>query len=269
MDNNDARNFIKLMMEGYGKRKACGKLYSKDDFIPENIITTYYEFVTKPQFSFFIDEYKKKYVFNEARVEPNISKEEVAGLGVIYDYIQNFDFEKDYFNIFTTSLLLHQKLYSKCPNPHFGGTLRDNDPILYNLPIEIPTAKVAKERFNQYISTSDDIFEPLKYNDIFGYINNCVKLTTDLIYLQPFNDGNKRTFRSLQNLLFKKINLPPIYIETNERDEYKNDLVKAMSKNDYSNLTRFYYYKICDAIMELDINRSVIATPKDKALIKK
>ena len=143
MNNDEARLFISLMMEGYKKRKEQNRLYSADDFIPENIITTYYDFVIKPEFSFVIEEYKKQYVFNEARVEPNVSKEEVAGLGTIYDYIQAFDFDKDYFNIFTTSLILHQKLYSKCPNPHFGGTLRDCDAILYDLPIDVPTAKIA------------------------------------------------------------------------------------------------------------------------------
>ena len=60
---------------------------------------------------------------NEARVEKNTTKEEQEGLGKIYDYIQNFNFNKDYFNVFTTSLILHQKLYSCCPNPEFGGTL--------------------------------------------------------------------------------------------------------------------------------------------------
>ena len=259
MNNDEARFFISSMMEGYKKRKVENRLYSDDDFIPENIITTYYDFVIKPEFSFVINEYKKQYVFNEARVETNISKEEIAGLGTVYDYIQSFDFDKDYFNIFTTSLILHQKLYSKCPNPHFGGTLRDCDAILYDLPVDVPTAKVAKERFNQYIATSNDIFIPLESGDIFEYINNTVSLTADLIYLQPFADGNKRTFRALQNLLFKRIDLPPVYIDVSERDEYKKNLIIAMTENDYNSLIRFYYYKICDAIMNLDISKSEIA----------
>lgn len=106
MNNEEARFFIKKMMEGYKKRKKEGNLYSSDNFIPENIITTYYGFVDKPKFSYIIKEYKKEFIFNEARVERNISKEEQMGLGEIYDYIENLDFSKDYFNIFVTSLLL-------------------------------------------------------------------------------------------------------------------------------------------------------------------
>lgn len=270
LNNQEARTFICKMMQGYQKRKEENRLYSEDDFIPEHIITTYYEYVTKPEFHIIIDEYKKQFIFNEARVEKNTTKEEQAGLGKIYDYIQNFDFNKDYFNVFTTSLILHQKLYSCCPNPEFGGTLRDTDVILQDLPVEVPTAKKAKEEFNAYIATSNEIFAPLERDDIFTYINRSIKLTTDLIYLQPFPDGNKRTFRALQNLLFKRIALPPIYIETRERKVYKEHLVEALQEKDYSNITRFYYYKICDAIMNLDINRSEITeTSQQKILLKK
>ena len=258
MNNDEARVFIHSMMKGYKNRKDQNRLYSSDDFIPENIINTYYSYVLKPEFSFVINEYKKQFVFNEARVEPNVSKEEMTGLGMVYDYIQEFNFDKDNFNIFITSLILHQKLYSKCPNPQFGGTLRDCNVVLYDLPVDVPNAQEAIKLFNQYIATSNNIFEPLKAGDIFQYIDNTVILTTDLIHLQPFLDGNKRTFRALQNLLLKKISFPPVYIEVNERDEYKKNLLIAISKRNYSPLIRFYYYKICDAIMNLDIEKSEI-----------
>ncbi len=59
-------------------------------------------------------------------------------------------------------------------------------------------------------------------------------------------------------------------IETREREVYKDHLVEALQEKDYSNITRFYYYKICDAIMNLDICRSEISeTPKQKILLKK
>lgn len=60
-------------------------------------------------------------------------------------------------------------------------------------------------------------------------------------------------------MLFKRIDLPPVYIEVGEREEYKKNLAIAMTENDYNSLIRFYYYKICDAIMNLDISKSEIA----------
>lgn len=95
LNNQEAREFIYQMMLGYQKRKVENRLYSEHDFIPEHIITTYYEYVTKPEFRILIDEYKKQFIFNEARVEKNTTKEEQEGLGKIYDYIQNFNFNKD------------------------------------------------------------------------------------------------------------------------------------------------------------------------------
>ncbi len=71
--------------------------------------------------------------------------------------------------------------------------------------------------------------------------------------MQPFIDGNKRTFRALLNLLLKKIKIPPINIEIEETSIYKDALLEAIIRNDYSRIINFYYYKICDAIITLDI----------------
>lgn len=258
MNNEEARNFISMMSEGYKNRKLNNKLYSNDDFIPQRIIEIYYKCVEKPKFSIIVNEYKKKYIYNEARVETNISREEQLGLGIVYDYIESFDFDKSKFNIFVSSMLIHQKLYSKCPGSSFGGSLRDDQAIMKGTYIDVMPASESKKYFNEFISNSDFIFEPLENNDIFGYIDRCIITITDLIKAQPFADGNKRTFRSLLSLMLKKINIPPIYIEESERSEYKKCLLKAMIEGDYQPIIRFYYYKICDAIVELDLHNSQI-----------
>ena len=61
------------------------------------------------------------------------------------------------------------------------------------------------------------------------------------------------------NLLFKKIEIPPIYIETHERDLYKEYLFEAIKFEEYSNLIYFYYLKICDAISELNLDLTIIS----------
>ena len=53
--------------------------------------------------------------------------------------------------------------------------------------------------------------------------------------------------------MFKQYNLPPVYVKTKEREEYKDALMKAMRNKDYTSLNQFYYYKICDSIYDLDI----------------
>ena len=56
--------------------------------------------------------------------------------------------------------------------------------------------------------------------------------------------------------MFKRVNIPPIFINLDERKEYKNALIKALKDEDYSDIIKFYYYKICDAIIILDIKNS-------------
>lgn len=256
------RNYISMMFDGYKKRKLENKLYNDNKNIPKIIIENYIRYINKPSFKTLIDSYKKKYIYYEARVESNIRKEEQLGLAEVYDYIQSFDFSKKSFNVFITSMLIHQKLYSHS-SKEFGGMLRDSTALLYDLNIDIPSPNEAKKTFNEYISKGDFLEEKLNKGEVFEYINDCVKLNVELIKLQPFADGNKRTFRALTNLLFKRLNIPPIYIETEERPEYKKALIKAMkakSEDDYNDIIQFYYYKICDAIVTLDINNSEIHT---------
>lgn len=260
---DEQRQYISLIFEGYKKRKEENRLYVQNDNIPKIIIQEYMKIIEKPAFKDLISSYKKKYIFHESRVEKNTRKEEQKGLGEIYDYIQNFDFEKDEFNVFITSLIIHQRLYKYC-GQGFGGSLRENSAFLFDLNIDIASPEEAKKIFNSYILRRDYIFEKLNNGDIFGYIEDCIKLNVDLIKLQPFSDGNKRTFRALTNLLLKKLNIPPIYIEVDERLEYKKALIKAMQESDYNDIIQFYYYKICDAIITLDINNSEIHELQEK-----
>lgn len=262
----DSREFLEKIGAGYIKRRD-NEITNLPVSSLQRVIEAYYTYVEKPEFSILVEEYKQNYIYNEARVEKNISPEEQLGLGEIYDYISDFDFSKDKFNIFITSMILHQKLYSKCPYASYGGKLRDSNVYLFDSNIEVPDFQQAQVIFNSYIPKSDDIFIPLKNNDLFGYIENCIKLSVDLIKLQPFHDGNKRTFRALLNLLFKRIDLPPIYIETNEKNLYKEYILIAMKTGDYSKIINFYYIKICDEIVKMNLNQSKITEePRNKII---
>ena len=140
-----------------------------------------------------------------------------------------------------------------------GAQLRSNnyeDEVrLLNTGISVPKASEALEFMNHYISKEkkQEFDNTLKNADVISYITYCVKETTKMIYHQPFMDGNKRTFRALLNLMFKVRGLPPVYIKTTEREEYKDALIKAMKEEDYSEIVGFYLFKICDSIYELDV----------------
>lgn len=258
MEEN-VRDYISLLFDGYKLKKQENRLYKSYDDIPKIIIKKYLDLVEKPAFTDLINDYKNRYIFCESRVETNITKEEQLGLGNVYDFIQKFDFDKEKFNVFVTTLIMHNRLYANCGDGTFGGKLRESTAILRDLNVEVCSPEESKKIFNSYIPKGDYIFEKYNQGDMFGYIEDCIKLNVDLIKLQPFADGNKRTFRAMLNLLLKKLNIPPIYIEIEERDEYKKALIKAITENDYDDIIQFYYYKICDAIITLDINRSKVS----------
>ena len=264
--NNDAKDYILLLFDGYKKRKQENRLYSHDN-VPKIIISEYLNIVEKPSFHNLINIYKQKYIFYESRVEPNFSKEETLGLASVYDYIQEFDFNKTNFNVFICSMLIHNKLYAKCGDGSFGGKLRESTAILQDLNIEVLPPQEAIIAFNDYIAKGDFLKSKYENGDIFGYIDDCIKLNVELIKLQPFADGNKRTFRALLNLLFKRLHIPPVYIEVDERNEYKKALIKALNakeEKDYDDIIQFYYYKICDSIITLDINNSELSNANYK-----
>jgi hypothetical protein len=261
MENKEARQFLKIVFSKYKKRMQDERLDYDNLNLFCNLISIYLTYVEKPEFHILVDNYKDFYIFNESRVEANASKEEQLGIGKMYDYIREFDYSKDYFNLFTTSLILHSKLYSECPCKEFGGKLRDTTAYLFDTNYEVVDATVAKNYFNNLIPKSDRIFDnlnPKTGNGYFAYINDCIIETTKLIEIQPFQDGNKRVFRALLNLLLKKINIPPIYIEVEEREFYKDALLTAICTKNYEKIINFYYYKVCDAIISLDIDNSII-----------
>lgn len=147
-----------------------------------------------------------------------------------------------------------KELMGSVSSVKFGGTLRKGSVILHDFAVDVPEADEAIRIFNEFLTPERRAeFETfLNSDDIFSYIDYAVNTTSDLIGVQPFGDGNKRTFRSLLNLMFKMKNLPPVYITRKERKAYHTALEKALVDHDYSAIDGFYYYKICDSIYELD-----------------
>lgn len=249
----DVIDAIIILRKAFKSYKIEEIIYSEGNEIPENIIFLYMyylRYLSAKKFRLIIDDYKALYIDNEAVVEPNVTPEEKEGLGIIYDYIGDYDFENKQPNIFLDGMKMHMLLYSKCPFPEYGGKLRQEPVKLKDVNYDVPDAVDARSFFQGFI-TSTPKFDS---SDIFGYLNACVIASTKLIAVQPFTDGNKRTFRGVLNLMFAQAGIPPVYIKQSERALYKELLLKAIENEDYSGITRFYYFKICDAIVDLNMD---------------
>ena len=230
------------------------KLYFRDVKIPKEIIRTYFENKDKLQINYPGREiFKKLLVTNEYFAEGR-NPDEKKGFGVMYDYIDIYHYKnaKYYLELI---LVLHNKLYSKCKSPEAGGKYRISNSLVTRANnIASTDWALVPEEMNKLRPLFDEIVEISNTEnfDVFEYIDKIVKLKCKIIKIHPFDDGNGRSTRGLVNLFFKKVDLPLVFLDFDERDNYYDALQRAMNE-DYNYITNFYYYKICSSIMELGL----------------
>lgn len=257
-----AKKFISLTFDGYKKRQKAGNLYEIGSEIPCLLIMTYYSFVDTPNFNEIYDKFERKYITNENDLEDVHNKKERLGLKEVYKYLSDFD-ENHWINIYII-MELHQKLYSKVDYPEFGGKIREANCFIASSDVQTcPYDKISSEiqmlwqEFEELVKKSKSIKESKDANELISYINDVIKLKCKLVKIHPFTDGNGRTMRAMLNLFFKLVNLPPVYVSKREKDEYIRAMDEAIRNGNYNLINGFYYYKICDSIIELDFDNTL------------
>lgn len=270
MNEQEAKEYIQKLFEGYTNRKKEKRLFEESTTIPKLIILTYYTCVEKPQFSNIYENFKKKYIsedsiknfkeryiYNENKLEDVHSKEERIGLRRVYDYIQA---KEDLENISLYTLSdIHEILYSLTPYPEFGGKYREDSRFLPNSGVDLtPPYLIVREmnelkyEINSLVEIGNKLGKNIEPEKIINYVDRCIELKCKLIKIHPFGDGNGRSIRAFTNLLFRLANIPPVYIENKERIKYGEAMQSALGDDDLSKIKGFYYYKICDSIISLD-----------------
>ena len=254
----DMDDVITLFFLNYISKGMSGSLYSSNDYLPQNLIKIYYSNITAPRFKNMWDNFKVEYIENENDLENVHSTEEREGLGSVYDYIT---LRNDYNNIDIYQLCkIHQLLFSKVPHPEFGGNFRTEEIYLPNSGVETADwRQIPNEMVKLYLETKPLIKKGIELGQnrnpekIITYINDCLDLNCRIIKMHPFADGNGRATRAFTNLMFKLANIPPVFVQSKEKDKYGKAMNKAIVAEDQQELRKFYYYKICDSIIELDI----------------
>ena len=231
--DEEAREYISLLFDGYQKRKKEKSLYRHDN-VPEIIIKTYYSYVKKPSFDRLVYNFKRRYLYNENKMEQVHSQEEQKVLSYVYDYVRK---KQDYENISIYDLsYIHEELYSKTEYPDFGGKYRNEDIYLLSDKNGFKTGNVElcpywnithemnllKPEVEELVKRGIELGKSSEPSELLKYINDCVILKCKLIKIHPFRDGNGRAVRAFINLLFKLANIPPIYIENKEK--YNNNV---------------------------------------------
>lgn len=258
----DPNRVIQEMFMGYKQRKQRKQLYSADKKIPNDLIGLYYELGDRMPFESLKNAFVSRYIKEESKLEGVHSPEEIEGLRVMYEYIHSD--ESDYmFNIYTLKDL-HQKLYSKAPYPEFGGNFRRDDVYLPGTGTELSEWSMIRPMLNEIDKDvlslweiAPDVRDCNDADILLEYLDECVVLGCRIIKVHPFKDGNGRTVRGFINKMLETAGLPPVYIKENERTEYHKAMNKANNEGDYTDIKNFYHYKVCDSIVELDINPRV------------
>lgn len=230
----------------------------------DQLIYVYYELNYKDiHFNNMKKSFVTKYVTNETSLEgidylTKHGREELVGLAKMYEYMHSNEIE-NMFDIFSIKSL-HEKLYSCSPHPEFGGNFRKELARLSDSKVDICDWS---EIYYRLRDLDDDVIhlrtiapEIKMLKDpklLLSYLDKCVELKCKLIKVHPFSDGNGRTVRCFINKLMEDAGLPSVYIKVEERDEYLKCMDKAMETEDYRDIKKFYRYKVCDSIVELDI----------------
>ena len=256
-----------VLRNAYLKEKAKGQLYVPESRIAPSLIVFFYNLFPNAYFDLGLDSFRSKYINNETELEnaDEIFGEhtdvETKGMAVMYDYIEKFEIIPGEFTIFEVRKL-HKLLFAYTPFPEFAGEFRTGPVRLTNSTVKTtPPSQIVYEFFDLSDEFDRILLLPLETsNDLINYIRESVILHTKLLKIHPFNDGNGRSIRALLNLMFKKANIPPVYVEPREKPAYLNALKRAQIDNeynisDYEEIIYFYMYKICDSLIEITENQ--------------
>lgn len=260
---------IKECFLGYKYRKTNKRLYSADNDLPKKMISLYYSNPNRKDLDHLKKAFIKNYIKNESILEEIHNEEEKVGLGIMYEYSQD-DIDVNMY----TLVDFHKLLYCKAPFPEYAGHFRNYDVYLPGTGTELSEWSTIRMRMRELSPEIDDLVaRAQKINgeeveNMLDFIKQCVMLKCKLIKIHPFPDGNGRTIRCFINKLFELASIPPVYIKVNERTEYHQAMNQANCESEYDAIINFYYYKICDSIIELDINERM-KEEKNPVKIKK
>ena len=139
---------------------------------------------------------------------------------------------KDELNLFKLKDL-NKLLYKYSPYPEYSGNYRTNDNLIMGGRIQpVPYTQIY-DRLDELNTQINEIISNLDKYSIGDYIFIIARIHYELTVLHPFNDGNGRTIRALTNWLLRLKGLCPIYIDSNNRDEYLEALHQIDEGNSY------------------------------------
>lgn len=121
---------------------------------------------------------------------------------------------------------LNKILYKYAPYPEYAGMYRNSDNMILGGKIQpVPYIEII-DKMDELNKIIKSVIENIDKYSISEYISIVSRIHYDMTILHPFNDGNGRITRGLTNWLLRLKGLCPIYIGSDNRDEYLEALQK-------------------------------------------
>ena len=146
---------------------------------------------------------------------------------------------------------LNKLLYKYVPFPEYAGEFRTENNLILGGKIQ-PVSFT--ELFNEIEKLNDmltELVNNIEKYDIAEYIGMVANIHYKLTVLHPFNDGNGRISRAFMNWLLRLKGLCPIYIDSNNKNEYLNALNKIDRESDSTDLQIIIIKSIIKTMAEL------------------
>lgn len=173
---------------------------------------------------------------------------EVAGHSSLFDYVSETADEISVFSL----LRLHKIMYQYSLFPDDAGKTREVNNLVIDSKFEtcdhtrvVPELLIVENEVKRVMENKGNL-------SIVNYIDAVIRIHHRLTQIHPFMDGNGRITRVFLSWMFRKKNLPPVYIKVANKYDYFNALSIADLENDYDKLYEIFYREIIRSLIELN-----------------
>ncbi|MBQ0054952.1 MAG: Fic family protein [Synergistaceae bacterium] len=169
-----------------------------------------------------------------------------------YDIYQHIFTEehKDKLSVFET-MSLNQKLFAYYPHPEFGGSTRKNNTLVIGAKFETVDHNDIANELAALDTEVKRSFEQRFSKPLSKYIQEICRIHHRLTVIHPFADGNGRTARAFMNMQLVRSSITPLYIRTEDKDEYIEALAAADKTQNYEPLYEVIFKAILRSHVEL------------------
>lgn len=276
--NIDSRELRKLINKYRpdNVRKARNMSYVK---LYEGLIDCYQEQLTLEQCNHARFVFQNNYIFNDSRMEGiEVSEEQASeivtdlrmntrnskycseektnevfmSIAGHYDMYQNIFTEKNNDSMGIYYLLkLNRLLFSYYPYPDYGGRIRKSNTLVLGVKFETVDYSDIFSELDRLNGMIIDFNNHRSDSTLSEYIEHVVYIHHQITVIHPFSDGNGRTSRAFMNWMFIRAGITPVYIKTEDKEEYVNALSRADQCGDYDGLYELIFRIILRSSVEL------------------